>query len=235
MTDGALWLAGGVRAVSFELVEITALAMVQFGSEFRIGLYGTAGAQFPKKPKRPWGKLSIDIAADYRSRDDVLEINAILAKDFFLVGPMCRASGETRFWGWFGRSARPGDFVRTVGGYHRSLDEGRKPVHSPSARRVGFDRARRARPRSCHSRSRPPDQRRGRITARRTTAPPDPCVAGVLRQPPTSVSNDGFHCLEQHEISTDVHCGGNSVPNQCSTLIGGSRRWSFPRLWWVRR
>ncbi len=131
-----IWLAAGLNGTVYELVDITAVAIGQFGHDFTLGLYGTAEATFPKASRSPWARLMVDVRAEYRSSKDTLEIDAAVAPGSFLVSQNCRLTGSAAVRAWFGRSDHPGDFVVTVGGYHPRFN---KPKHYPVSQRLGFD------------------------------------------------------------------------------------------------
>ncbi|MEU2433850.1 DUF6603 domain-containing protein [Streptomyces sp. NPDC007861] len=131
-----IWIAAGVNGTIYELVEVTAAAVGQFGYDFSIGLYGTAEATFPKESKSPWARLALDVRAEYRASKDTLEIDAAISPSSFLVSQNCKLRGSAAVRVWFGRSRHPGEFVVTVGGYHPRFS---KPDHYPAAERLGFD------------------------------------------------------------------------------------------------
>ncbi|WP_438484224.1 DUF6603 domain-containing protein [Streptomyces sp. S186] len=134
-----VWLAAGLTALVYELVDVSAVAIVQFGGEFVAGLYGRAQAQFPKAMQHvetpAWAWVALDVRAEYRSSTDALEIDAALADGSFVVDHACRLTGGAAVRLWFGSSAHPGDFVVTVGGYHPRFHA---PPHYPRPARLGL-------------------------------------------------------------------------------------------------
>ncbi|MGW8955871.1 DUF6603 domain-containing protein [Streptomyces sp. NPDC055709] len=132
----SIWLAAGLSGTVYELVDVTAVAVAQFGHDLTVGLYGTAEATFPKASASPWARLLLDVRAEYRSSKDTLEIDAAVAPGSFLVSENCELRGSAAVRVWFGRSEHPGEFVVTVGGYHPGFN---KPDHYPAAQRLGFD------------------------------------------------------------------------------------------------
>ncbi|MEU6708562.1 DUF6603 domain-containing protein [Streptomyces wuyuanensis] len=133
---GEMWLAAGLEALIYELVDINAVAIVQFGDEIVAGLYGQASAQFPKHPAKACAVLAMDVRAEYRSSTDTLEIDAALANGSFVLDPACRLTGGAAVRLWFGRSAHPGEFVVTIGGYNPNFVV---PEYYPRPGRLGFD------------------------------------------------------------------------------------------------
>ncbi|UUN30922.1 DUF6603 domain-containing protein [Streptomyces sp. FIT100] len=133
---GTIWLAAGLEALVYELVDVNAVAILQLGRELVVGLYGQASAQFPKAPASPWAKLTVDVRGEYRSSKDVLEIDAQIADGSFVVDRNCTLSGGAAVRVWFGGSGHSGDFVVSVGGYHPRFSV---PSHYPVPKRLGFD------------------------------------------------------------------------------------------------
>ncbi|MFE0063044.1 DUF6603 domain-containing protein [Streptomyces sp. NPDC059003] len=134
--SGEMWLAAGMEALVYELVDVSGVAIVQFGNELVAGLYGHAVAQFPKRPAMPWAELAVDVRAEYRSSSDALEIDAAVTDTSFVLDRNCKLTGGAAVRLWFGRSAHPGEFVVSVGGYHPKFVV---PPHYPRPARLGFD------------------------------------------------------------------------------------------------
>ncbi|MEU1307719.1 DUF6603 domain-containing protein [Streptomyces cinnamoneus] len=132
---GQVWVAAGLEFVAFEFVTAQALALVEFGSEVCAQILLHASAPFPKKPATPYGLVEIDARAGYRSGTDVFYLDATIKDSSFLLERSCRLGGDLAVRAWFGRSAHPGDFVFTVGGYHPDFAV---PAHYPSARRMSI-------------------------------------------------------------------------------------------------
>ncbi|MGW1077671.1 DUF6603 domain-containing protein [Streptomyces sp. NPDC002537] len=131
-----MWLAVGLEALIYELVDVNAVAIVQFGDDIVAGLYGQASAQFPKYPANPIAALEVDVRAEYRGSTDTLEIDAVVANGSFVLDRACRLTGGLAVRLWLGRSAHPGEFVISVGGYNPKFDV---PKYYPRPERVGFD------------------------------------------------------------------------------------------------
>ncbi|MFF7454700.1 DUF6603 domain-containing protein [Kitasatospora sp. NPDC008115] len=135
-SEGGVWLAAGFRALVYELVDVSAVAIAEFGDDFVVGLYGRAQARFPKEGTSPWATLAVDVRAEYRRSTDTLELDAAVADGSFVLDRNCRLHGGLAARLWFAGSAHPGDFVVTVGGYHPRFD---RPGHYPAVERLGFD------------------------------------------------------------------------------------------------
>lgn len=61
---------------------------------------------------------------------------AALAPSSFVYVPMARLQGGLALYSFFGRNPHAGDWVFTVGGYHRSFQ---RPAHYPIVPRIGLD------------------------------------------------------------------------------------------------
>ncbi|MFB6601388.1 DUF6603 domain-containing protein [Streptomyces noursei] len=118
---GQAWLAAGIDFDSFKFLTGSALALVDFGTgqdkNFTLALLGHLAAQFPTNGTA-FAKVGLDVSASYSSRTDTLGIYADISPGSYVVHPSCSLSGGAAVCVWFGKSAHPGDFVATVGGYH---------------------------------------------------------------------------------------------------------------------
>ncbi|MGM9470242.1 DUF6603 domain-containing protein [Streptomyces murinus] len=135
---GSVWLAGGLAGTLFEFADWRAVALLEFGPDFRnfsVNLLGHLSASFPKQGS-PFARVELDAHAGYSSVEDLLQMTAVLGPGCFLVSPSCKVSGGSALRMWFGGSAHAGDFVYTVGGYHPALAV---PGHYPSVNRIAVD------------------------------------------------------------------------------------------------
>ncbi|WP_329172731.1 DUF6603 domain-containing protein [Streptomyces sp. NBC_01477] len=136
-----LWLAAGIEFDSFQFVHGRILGVAQFSTsgsqDFSAMLLGRAWADFPKGTGAvTYAHVDVVLAATYESKPDVLKVFAALADGSFVVHPSCKLSGQAAFCVWFGRSAHPGDFVLSLGGYHPRFTP---PDHYPRPKRLALD------------------------------------------------------------------------------------------------
>ncbi|MFJ7209881.1 DUF6603 domain-containing protein [Streptomyces sp. NPDC098789] len=141
VASNEIWLAAGLQARIYEVLDIGAAVIGQFGDDVVIGLYGQASTQLPpsslndaKIPKI--GLLELNIRGEYRSSKDTLEFDAAFTERSFLIDPDCHLTGGASVRIWFGKSQHPGEFVVTLGGYHPRVTV---PKHYPVPARLGLN------------------------------------------------------------------------------------------------
>jgi hypothetical protein len=140
---GESWLAAGIRFTSFDLINSTALVVVEFGNELEIALLGLSwislpmpaapGAEAPAK-KFAYGELGIEIKI--LPAEGVVTATAILTPNSFVLDPACKLTGGFAFYVWFGSNPYAGQFVLTLGGYHPDF---KPPSYFPQVPRLAFN------------------------------------------------------------------------------------------------
>jgi hypothetical protein len=138
---GNYWLAAGVRFTSFDLVNTTALLVVQFGQELEIALLGVSKITLP--PPSASGASTVKYAyAELAMQVKLLpakgffSATAVLTPNSYVLDPACKLTGGFAFYVWFGDHENAGQFVLTLGGYHPDFDP---PAHFPRVPRLGFN------------------------------------------------------------------------------------------------
>jgi hypothetical protein len=136
---GSIFLAVGVKFNSFKLVDSFALLTIEFGNNFVINLLGLSTAIVPTpdagKTVTPLAQVQIAWKATFDPDQGCLGIDARLTPNSYILSKDCRLSGGYAFYSWFsGKHA--GDFVQTLGGYHRDFVV---PDHYPKVPRLAFD------------------------------------------------------------------------------------------------
>lgn len=138
---GNYWLAAGVRFTSFDLVNTTALLVVQFGQELEIALLGVSKITLP--PPSASGASTVKYAyAELAMQVKLLpakgffSATAVLTPNSYVLDPACKLTGGFAFYVWFGDHENAGQFVLTLGGYHPDFDP---PPHFPKVPRLGFN------------------------------------------------------------------------------------------------
>ncbi|MGH3522606.1 MAG: DUF6603 domain-containing protein, partial [Mycobacterium sp.] len=133
---GQTWLAAGVSFTTYELLESTALLLVEAGNELTVALMGISTARFPRSSsQRPYAQLQLQLLAVLRPAEGVFGVTATLTRNSFLIDPACVLTGGFAFFAWFDPSPVAGDFVVVIGGYHPNFVP---PPHYPIVPRVGF-------------------------------------------------------------------------------------------------
>lgn len=136
-SDDPLWIAAGMAFTISERLDGRAMLALQTGADLTFALLGVAGMSFPKEPgKRKYAHIEIGLEALLKPKAGELSLSAALTPNSFVLDPNCRLRGGVAFKTWFGSNPNKGDFVVTVGGYHRNY---RRPDHYPLVPRLGFD------------------------------------------------------------------------------------------------
>ncbi|MFJ8310252.1 MULTISPECIES: DUF6603 domain-containing protein [unclassified Streptomyces] len=131
--QGQVWFALGLDFTVFQLVEGKALALVEFGDDFTVAVLGLATASFPVSG-RAYARIQLAMQALYTSADGMLALAAELTPQSYVLDPECRLTGGLAYRTWFSGDHQ-GDFVFSLGGYHRDFD---RPGHYPEVPRLGY-------------------------------------------------------------------------------------------------
>lgn len=132
------WFAAGMSVVAFDILTVTAVALFAFGDTgLDISIYADAIAQMP--PNAPKEAVivyvEIGLVAEMNFIDGYFRVEASLAPTSFLLVPECHLYGGFALVYWFPPSDHSGDWVFSVGGYHRSYTP---PPWYPVPRRLGI-------------------------------------------------------------------------------------------------
>jgi hypothetical protein len=133
------WFAAGLSISCCNIVTATAVALLEFGSAGVIArLFIDAIAQMPPEVKNEHEMIiyvEIMAMAELNFVDDLFQIFAALAPKSFILVPSCHLTGGFAFCKWFGRNPYAGDWVFSVGGYHKRFQI---PSHYPRPERLGI-------------------------------------------------------------------------------------------------
>lgn len=138
--DGGFWIAAGLKVKAFQMLEVQAVAVVEWGTGLRLGIFAVATADMPPQLKPEGGMRFAHVELGLTATLDVdagtLCIDGQLAPSSFILAPACRLSGGFALYSWFGEhSALKGDWVFTLGGYHRQYTP---PPQYPAAPRLAI-------------------------------------------------------------------------------------------------
>ncbi|HEV2784245.1 MAG TPA: DUF6603 domain-containing protein [Actinophytocola sp.] len=136
---GGIFLAIGVKFLSFRIIDSFALIIASFGQRFELNLLGlsTVVAPTPEAGQQitPLAEIQLAVRASFIPDEGFLGVSAQLTAASFLFSRDCHLTGGFAFYSWFS-GTHAGDFVLSVGGYHpqfRVLD------HYPRVPRLGFN------------------------------------------------------------------------------------------------
>jgi hypothetical protein len=140
---GEYWLAAGVRFTSFDLINSTALLVVEFGNDLEIALLGLSWISLPppaapgaSAPAEKYAYAELGIEVKLLPAQGVFSATAILTPNSFIIDPACHLTGGFAFYVWFGSNPHAGEFVLTIGGYHPEFSP---PGYYPQVPRLGFN------------------------------------------------------------------------------------------------
>ncbi|KAK4107379.1 hypothetical protein N656DRAFT_720199 [Canariomyces notabilis] len=141
--DGAFWLAAGLSVKALQVLQVRLVLAVEWNPSVQLGLFGVATADMPAGSNDSLKIMHVElgITAIFDFSTDTLRIEGQLAPSSFVWNPFCHLSGGFAYYQWFrtldtgggssGDAPIPaGDFVFTVGGYHRNF---KPPAQYPSA------------------------------------------------------------------------------------------------------
>ncbi|KAI5925520.1 hypothetical protein F4810DRAFT_708466 [Camillea tinctor] len=135
--DGAMWLAAGLKVNAFKMLDIDAVFIVSWSPTLTLGIYGVAVAQIPKSSGRPFAHVELGLLASVDFGAGVFKVEMQLAPSSYIFDPSCRLTGGFALYYWFNDSVRDhsGDWVFTIGGYHRAF---KRPAYYPNPPRLGI-------------------------------------------------------------------------------------------------
>lgn len=140
---GAYWLSAGVRFISYDLINSTALLLVELGRELEVGLLGLSWISLPPPPApggtapvQKFAYAELQLAVKLLPAEGMFSATAVLTPSSFVLDPGCKLTGGFAFFVWFGDNPHAGQFVLTLGGYHPAFTP---PTWFPMVPRLGFD------------------------------------------------------------------------------------------------
>jgi hypothetical protein len=133
------WFAVGMTIVAFDILSITAVAMLAFRDSGVIAsIYADAIAKMPPDAGNDSAIIYVEIGmvAEMNFAEDYLRVEASLAPTSFLLVPQCHLYGGFALCYWYVRNPHAGDWVFSVGGYHKSFNP---PPWYPVPTRLGVN------------------------------------------------------------------------------------------------
>lgn len=138
-TSGALFLAVGIKFLSFRIVDSFALVVASSGHRFELSVLGlstvVAPTPEPGATVTPLAEAQLAVKASFIPDEGFLGVSAQLTDASYLFSRDCHLIGGFAFSTWFS-GEHAGDFVLTVGGYHPQF---RPPATYPQVPRLGFN------------------------------------------------------------------------------------------------
>lgn len=134
----SFWIAAGLTAQAFKMLDIQAVIVVEWDPAVKLGLYGIASATVPfsagQSVKFAFVQLAIAATVDFAA--GTMQIAGQLTPASFIIHPDCHLTGGFAMYSWFGDKADiPNGWVFTIGGYHSSF---KAPPQYPVVPRLGI-------------------------------------------------------------------------------------------------
>ncbi|WP_285500760.1 DUF6603 domain-containing protein [Actinokineospora sp. NBRC 105648] len=133
---GELWVTAGLAFTIGELIDGSAMALVQTGADFTVALLGTAGTSFPKSGDKKYARIDAGLQLVVKPTSGELALATSLNPSSFVIDENCKLRGGVGLMLWYGDHPNAGDFVFSAGGYHHGY---RTPAYYPKLPRIGFD------------------------------------------------------------------------------------------------
>ncbi|CAH0046894.1 unnamed protein product [Clonostachys solani] len=135
----AMWLAAGLKVSALEMIDIDAVFVVSWNPAVSIGIFGVGTANIPKTKKggRTFAHVELGILAVIDFGAGVFKVEMQLAPSSYVFDPSCRLTGGFALYYWFNDKVpdRKGEWVFTIGGFHRSF---KRPDYYPNPPRLGI-------------------------------------------------------------------------------------------------
>ena len=130
--EGRYWAAAGLRVTAFQMIAANLVLVIQFGNgAFLIGLCSVATRDVPSltSPVK-LAHVELDIVCSFDSNSGIFKLEVQLSPRSFVLAPQCHLTGGIALFAWSkGNYSDPdpnqrveaGDWVFTIGGYHRAF------------------------------------------------------------------------------------------------------------------
>ncbi|KAK4153608.1 hypothetical protein C8A00DRAFT_33628 [Chaetomidium leptoderma] len=130
----SFWLAAGLHMLALEMLQASAVVVVEWNPDIVLGVFGVATADMPAgNSSAKLVHVELGLVGTFTFKDGTLKIEGQLAPSSFVLDPACHVTGGFALYQWFGGGGggADGDFVFTVGGYHRGFNPPAQYPHPP--------------------------------------------------------------------------------------------------------
>jgi hypothetical protein len=127
---GAFWLAVGVRATAFQIVNLIGVIYVALDSGVEIGILAVARMALPADDDA-LVEIELALKARFSTAEGLLSIQAQLTDHSWLISSDCQLTGGFAYFMWFQKS----QFLLTMGGYNPNFQK--DPAY-PDVPRLGY-------------------------------------------------------------------------------------------------
>ncbi|KAK6499507.1 hypothetical protein TWF506_004137 [Arthrobotrys conoides] len=136
--EHSYWFAAGISGSALETLTLSAVVALEFNPLPKLGIFGVATAEMPKRSQQKLARVQLGIVATLDFGAGVLSIEGQLTPSSFVLDPNCHLTGGFGLFYWFNPrdETLKGQFVFTVGGYHKAFQ---RPSQFPNPPRLGFN------------------------------------------------------------------------------------------------
>ncbi|KAH7374482.1 hypothetical protein B0T11DRAFT_268648 [Plectosphaerella cucumerina] len=120
--NDSFWVGAGLTVSAFQMLDITAVAVVEWDTGVRVGIYAVAVADVPSSDAEfKLAHVELGLMATIDMDKGIALFEAQLSPSSYILDPLCHLSGGFALYYWFkdGTQQTKGDWVFTIGGYHR--------------------------------------------------------------------------------------------------------------------
>ncbi|KAF8469770.1 hypothetical protein BDZ91DRAFT_631807, partial [Kalaharituber pfeilii] len=132
----SFWVGAGLTVTAFQMLAVSAVLVVEWDPEVKLGIYAVAIADVPSTDSpAKIAHVELGILASVDVGKGVAKFEGQLAPSSFILDPMCHLSGGFALYYWWktGPQQTAGDWVFTLGGYHQAYNP---PVQYPRPPRL---------------------------------------------------------------------------------------------------
>ncbi|QKX64043.1 uncharacterized protein TRUGW13939_11216 [Talaromyces rugulosus] len=138
--ENAYWAAAGLKINAFRMLSVDAVVFINFGTSVRLGIFGVATVDIPyETAKMKFAHVELGLATMVDFDYGTVKVEGQLLPTSFILHPDCHLTGGFALYSWFDAPhADPnqvGNFVFTMGGYHRAFTP---PVGYPQPPRLAI-------------------------------------------------------------------------------------------------
>jgi hypothetical protein len=144
--EGLYWAAAGARVTAFQMFAANIVLVLQFGNgNLLFGIFGVATCDVPalEAPVK-FAHVELGIVCTFDVNSGIFKFEAQLSPRSFVLAPQCHLTGGMALFSWTKgdrsdsdpkNQISAGDWVLTIGGYHRAFFP---PTQYPKPPRLGI-------------------------------------------------------------------------------------------------
>lgn len=123
--NGSFWMGAGLDITALEILKVSAVLVVEWDPNVKLGIFAIATADIPRTPPGgfKFAHVQLGITAVLDIAAGTLKVDGQLTPSSYVLDPNCHLTGGFALYSWFGDAVPElkGDFVFTLGGYHRQF------------------------------------------------------------------------------------------------------------------